>query len=119
MAEEPLIAHPNKGIIATEVNKTYIATVISATYLKRYLILRRGPIENNFLDFYECFYALFILTSPYSKIIRTDNDKELNRKIEAWLATNKTQMTPKNAENGIDLFQEWQKLLAKRMVISW
>jgi len=117
MTNEPTITTPSKSLIATEITKTYIATVISATYLKRYLMRKRGPIESWYLDFYEGFYALFMFTSPDPKLVK-DSDRELKEKIDEWLSSHKTVMTVQKAEVGIKLFQEWQKLLAKRGVIS-
>ena len=118
MVGEPIISNSNKNLVISEINKTHLAAVFSATYLKRYLITSRGPIENYYLDFYECFYALFILTSPFSKIIKSDADKELQDKISDWVSAPKTPISIKNAQIGIDLFREWQKLLAKRDVIT-
>lgn len=107
----------DRGAIAREIDRVYQATVLNAVALQKYLICPRGPLELVFLGFYECFAALYTLTSPYPNIA-LENDKTAVA-IRAWLDPGRVRKNdPGYAVDGVRLFEEWQKVLAKKDVIS-
>lgn len=120
MAELPSKAQ-ERPAIPRQIDRAYIACVMNSMALQKYLIAPRGPLEPLYMDFYECFSVLFSLTSPYRDIAGDDaNPLPLVGEIRQWLDPAKTTaITPEKALAGIRLFSEWQKVLARKDVISW
>ena len=81
----------------------------------------RGPLAPPFLEVYECVAALFTLTSPYQGIISEDDadSMTLHKEIRVWLDPENRTIATARARRGLALFEEWQKILARKDVISW
>lgn len=110
----------DRSAIAQEIDRAYQATVLNAVALQKFIVLPRGTADPMFLGFYECFATLFTLTSPYPNIApETD---ETVKQIRSWLDPERVKGKtgdPGYALDGIHLFEEWQKTLAKKDVITW
>ena len=81
----------------------------------------RGPLTPPFLEFYECFAALFTLTSPYQEVVDEEDEESeaLLKSIRSWIDPRNQNITEGRAVAGIELFEKWQRILARRDVISW
>lgn len=121
MAESLPTPRTERPAIATVIDAAYIATARQGTRLRLYLIDPRGPLAPPFLEFYECFAALFTLTSPYQEIISEDDadSMKLLKEIRVWLDPENRTIATARARRGLILFEEWQKILARKDVISW
>ena len=121
MAESLPTPRTERPAIATAIDAAYIATVRQGTRLRLYLMDPRGPLAPPFLEFYECFAALFTLTSPYQEIISEDDadSMKLLKEIRVWLDPENRTIATARARRGLALFEEWQKILARKDVISW
>ena len=121
MAESLPTPRTERPAIATVIDAAYIATVRQGTRLRLYLMDPRGPLAPPFLEFYECFAALFTLTSPYQEIISEDDadSMKLLKEIRVWLDPENRTIATARARRGLALFEEWQKILARKDVISW
>ena len=121
MAESLPTPRTERPAIATVIDAAYIATARQGTRLRLYLIDPRGPLAPPFLEFYECFAALFTLTSPYQEIISEDDadSMKLLKEIRTWLDPENRTIATARARRGLILFEEWQKILARKDVISW
>ncbi len=121
MAESLPTPRTERPAIATVIDAAYIATARQGTRLRLYLIDPRGPLAPPFLEFYECFAALFTLTSPYQEIISEDDadSMKLLKEIRVWLDPENRTIATARARRGLALFEEWQKILARKDVISW
>lgn len=119
---EPLPTPRNeRPAIATVIDAAYIATVRQGTRLRLYLMDPRGPLTPPFLEFYECFAALFTLTSPYQEIVDEDDaaSAQLLKDIREWVNPDNRTIATARARRGLILFEEWQRILARKDVISW
>lgn len=121
MAESLPTPRTERPAIATVIDAAYIATARQGTRLRLYLIDPRGPLAPPFLEFYECFSALFTLTSPYQEIVDEDDEDsaKLLKEIRVWLDPENRTIATARARRGLALFEEWQKILARKDVISW
>ena len=121
MAESLPTPRTERPAIATVIDAAYIATARQGTRLRLYLMDPRGPLGPPFLEFYECFSALFTLTSPYQEIVDEDDEDamKLLRGIRVWLDPESRTSDTARARRGLRLFEEWQKILARKDVISW
>ncbi|MFA5409125.1 MAG: hypothetical protein WC191_10420 [Proteiniphilum sp.] len=121
MAESLPTPRTERPAIATVIDAAYIATARQGTRLRLYLMDPRGPLAPPFLEFYECFAALFTLTSPYQEIISEDDadSMKLLKEIRVWLDPENRTIATARARRGLALFEEWQKILARKDVISW
>ena len=121
MAESPPPPRPERPAIAPVIAAAYIATARQGPRLRLYLMDPRGPLAPPFLEFYECFAALFTLTSPYQEIISEDDadSMKLLKEIRVWLDPENRTIATARARRGLALFEEWQKILARKDVISW
>ncbi len=121
MAESLPTPRTERPAIATVIDAAYIATARQGTRLRLYLMDPRGPLAPPFLEFYECFAALFTLTSPYQEIISEDDadSMKLLKEIRVWLDPENRTIATARARRGLRLFEEWQKILARKDVISW
>ena len=121
MAESLPTPRTERPAIATVIDAAYIATARQGTRLRLYLMDPRGPLAPPFLEFYECFAALFTLTSPYQEIISEDDadSMKLHKEIRVWLDPENRTIATARARRGLALFEEWQKILARKDVISW
>ena len=121
MAESLPTPRTERPAIATVIDAAYIATARQGTRLRLYLMDPRGPLTPPFLEFYECFAALFTLTSPYQEIVDEDDEDamKLLRGIRVWLDPESRTIDTARARRGLRLFEEWQKILARKDVISW
>lgn len=121
MAESLPTPRTERPAIATVIDAAYIATVRQGTRLRLYLMDPRGPLTPPFLEFYECFSALFTLTSPYQEIVDEEDEESgaLLKSIRSWMDPRNQNLTEGRAVAGIELFEEWQRILARRDVISW
>lgn len=121
MAESLPTPRTERPAIATVIDAAYIATARQGTRLRLYLMDPRGPLAPPFLEFYECFAALFTLTSPYQEIISEDDadSMKLLKEIRVWLDPENRTIATARARRGLILFEEWQKILARKDVISW
>ena len=121
MAESLPTPRTERPAIATVIDAAYIATARQGTRLRLYLIDPRGPLAPPFLEFYECFAALFTLTSPYQEIISEDDadSMKLLKEIRVWLDPENRTIATARARRGLALFEELQKILARKDVISW
>lgn len=121
MAESLPTPRTERPAIATVIDAAYIATVRQGTRLRLYLMDPRGPLIPLFLEFYECFAALFTLTSPYQEIVDEDDEDamKLLQGIRVWLNPENRTIDTARARRGLRLFEEWQKILARKDVISW
>ncbi len=121
MAESLPTPRNERPAIATVIDAAYIATARQGTNLRLYLMDPRGPLNQPFLEFYECFAALFTLTSPYQEIVDEDDEDamKLLRGIRVWLDPESRTIDTARARRGLRLFEEWQKILARKDVISW
>ena len=121
MAESLPTPRNERPAIATVIDAAYIATARQGTNLRLYLMDPRGPLNQPFLEFYECFAALFTLTSPYQEIVDEDDEDamKLLRGIRVWLNPENRTIDTARARRGLRLFEEWQKILARKDVISW
>lgn len=121
MAESLPTPRTERPAIATVIDAAYIATARQGTRLRLYLMDPRGPLAPPFLEFYECFAALFTLTSPYQEIISEDDadSMKLLKEIRTWLDPENRTIATARARRGLILFEEWQKILARKDVISW
>ena len=114
----------DRPAIARMIDGAYLACVRQETALKHYLMDPRGPLQRPYLDFYECLSCLFTLTTPYREILDeddTDNPDgaELAKEIVRWLDPRDTAISTAKAYAGLALFARWQKVLARKEVISW
>jgi hypothetical protein len=121
MAESLPTPRTERPAIATVIDAAYIATARQGTRLRLYLMDPRGPLAPPFLEFYECFSALFTLTSPYQEIVDEDDEDamKLLQGIRVWLDPESRTIDTARARRGLRLFEEWQKILARKDVISW
>ena len=121
MAESLPTPRNERPAIATVIDAAYIATARQGTNLRLYLMDPRGPLAPPFLEFYECFSALFTLTSPYQEIVDEDDEDamKLLQGIRVWLNPESRTIDTARARRGLRLFEEWQKILARKDVISW
>ncbi len=121
MAESLPTPRTERPAIATVIDAAYIATARQGTNLRLYLMDPRGPLNQPFLEFYECFAALFTLTSPYQEIVDEDDEDamKLLRGIRVWLDPESRTIDTARARRGLRLFEEWQRILARKDVISW
>ncbi len=121
MAESLPTPRTERPAIATVIDAAYIATARQGTNLRLYLMDPRGPLNQPFLEFYECFAALFTLTSPYQEIVDEDDEDamKLLRGIRVWLNPENRTIDTARARRGLRLFEEWQRILARKDVISW
>ena len=121
MAESLPTPRTERPAIATVIDAAYIATARQGTRLRLYLMDPRGPLAPPFLEFYECFSALFTLTSPYQEIVDEDDEDamKLLRGIRVWLDPESRTSDTARARRGLRLFEEWQRILARKDVISW
>lgn len=121
MAESLPTPRTERPAIATVIDAAYIATARQGTRLRLYLMDPRGPLAPPFLEFYECFSALFTLTSPYQEIIDEEDEESgaLLKSIRSWIDPRNQNITEGRAVAGIELFEKWQRILARRDVISW
>ena len=121
MAESLPTPRTERPAIATVIDAAYIATARQGTNLRLYLMDPRGPLAPPFLEFYECFSALFTLTSPYQEIVDEDDEDamKLLQGIRVWLNPESRTIDTARARRGLRLFEEWQKILARKDVISW
>lgn len=121
MAESLPTPRNERPAIATVIDAAYIATARQGTNLRLYLMDPRGPLNQPFLEFYECFAALFTLTSPYQEIVDEDDEDamKLLRGIRVWLDPESRTIDTARARRGLRLFEEWQRILARKDVISW
>lgn len=121
MAESLPTPRTERPAIATVIDAAYIATARQGTRLRLYLMDPRGPLAPPFLEFYECFSALFTLTSPYQEIVDEDDEDsvKLLKGIRAWIDPRNQKISTERAVAGIELFEKWQRILARRDVISW
>ena len=121
MAESLPTPRTERPAIATVIDAAYIATARQGTRLRLYLMDPRGPLAPPFLEFYECFAALFTLTSPYQEIISEDDadSMKLLKEIRVWLDPENRTIATARARRGLALFEKWQRILARRDVISW
>jgi hypothetical protein len=121
VAESLPTPRTERPAIATVIDAAYIATARQGTRLRLYLIDPRGPLAPPFLEFYECFSALFTLTSPYQEIVDEDDEDsaKLLKEIRTWLDPENRTIATARARRGLILFEEWQKILARKDVISW
>ena len=121
MAESLPTPRTERPAIATVIDAAYIATVRQGTRLRLYLMDPRGPLTPPFLEFYECFAALFTLTSPYQEIVDEEDEESeaLLKSIRSWIDPRNQNITEGRAVAGIELFEKWQRILARRDVISW
>jgi len=124
MAEPLPIPANDRPAIAQMIDGAYLACVRQETALKHYLMDSRGPLERPYLDFYEVFSFLFTLTIPYREILDEDDTEngdcaELAREIGQWLDPRDAAITVSKAYAGLALFARWQKVLARKEVISW
>lgn len=121
MAESLPTPRTERPAIATVIDAAYIATVRQGTNLRLYLMDPRGPLTQPFLEFYECFAALFTLTSPYQEIVDEEDEESgaLLKSIRSWIDPRNQNITKGRAVAGIELFEKWQRILARRDVISW
>ncbi len=121
MAESLPTPRTERPAIATVIDAAYIATVRQGTRLRLYLMDPRGPLTPPFLEFYECFAALFTLTSPYQEVVDEEDEESeaLLKSIRSWMDPRNQNITEGRAVAGIELFEKWQRILARRDVISW
>lgn len=121
MAESLPTPRNERPAIATVIDAAYIATVRQGTRLRLYLMDPRGPLTPLFLEFYECFAALFTLTSPYQEVVDEEDEESeaLLKSIRSWMDPRNQNITEGRAVAGIELFEKWQRILARRDVISW
>ncbi len=121
MAESLPTPRNERPAIATVIDAAYIATVRQGTRLRLYLMDPRGPPTPPFLEFYECFAALFTLTSPYQEVVDEEDEESeaLLKSIRSWMDPRNQNITTGRAVAGIELFEKWQRILARRDVISW
>ena len=121
MAESLPTPRNERPAIATVIDAAYIATVRQGTRLRLYLMDPRGPLTPPFLEFYECFAALFTLTSPYQEVVDEEDEESeaLLKSIRSWIDPRNQNITTGRAVAGIELFEKWQRILARRDVISW
>ena len=121
MAESLPTPRNERPAIATVIDAAYIATARQGTNLRLYLMDPRGPLNQPFLEFYECFAALFTLTSPYQEIVDEDDEDamKLLQGIRAWRDPRNQKISTERAVAGIELFEKWQRILARKDVISW
>ena len=121
MAESLPTPRNERPAIATVIDAAYIATVRQGTRLRLYLMDPRGPLTPPFLEFYECFAALFTLTSPYQEVVDEEDEESgaLLKSIRSWMDPRNQNITTGRAVAGIELFEKWQRILARRDVISW
>jgi hypothetical protein len=124
MAEQLPTPANDRPAIARMIDGAYLACVRQETALKHYLMDPRGPLERPYLDFYEVFSFLFTLTTPYREILDEDDTEnndtvELAKEIAGWLDPRSTAITAQKAYTGLSLFSRWQKVLARKEVISW
>lgn len=121
MAESLPTPRNERPAIATVIDAAYIATARQGTNLRLYLMDPRGPLTQPFLEFYECFSALFTLTSPYQEIVDEDDasSAQLLKDIREWVNPRNQNITKGRAAAGIELFERWQRILARKDVISW
>jgi hypothetical protein len=121
MAESLPTPRTERPAIATVIDAAYIATVRQGTRLRLYLMDPRGPLTPPFLEFYECFAALFTLTSPYQEVVDEEDEESeaLLKSIRSWMDPRNQNITTGRAVAGIELFEKWQRILARRDVISW
>lgn len=124
MAEHLPTPANDRPAIARMIDGAYLACVRQETNLKCHLMDPRGPLLTPYLEFYECFSALFTLTSPYREIL-DEEDAEggegtaLAQEIARWLDPRDSTVSPAEALKGLALFTRWQKVLAQKEVISW
>lgn len=112
----------DRPAIARMIDGAYLACVRQETVLKHYLMDPRGPLQQPYLDFYECFSCLFTLTTPYREILDENADEdvaELANEIARWLDPRDATISDAKAYAGLDLFSRWQKVLARKEMISW
>ncbi len=124
MAESLPIPANDRPAIARMIDGAYLACVRQGTTLKRYLMDPRGPLERPYLDFYEVFSFLFTLTTPYREILDEDDTENsdsaaLAKEITRWLDPRDTVISISKAYTGLTMFAQWQKVLARKEVISW
>ncbi|MFA7162032.1 MAG: hypothetical protein WC083_05625 [Candidatus Methanomethylophilaceae archaeon] len=122
MAEALPLPRSERPAIATLIDGAYMATARQGTNLRVYLLNPRGPLEPRFLEFYECFSALFTLTSPYQEIVDDADNREsliLLAEIRRWLDPRHRTISESRALAGLTLFERWQRVLARKDVISW
>jgi len=121
MAESLPTPRNERPAIATVIDAAYIATARQGTNLRLYLMDPRGPLNQPFLEFYECFSALFTLTSPYQEIVNEDDasSAQLLKDIREWVNPDNRTIATARARRGLILFEEWQRILARKDVISW
>ncbi len=110
MAESLPTPRTERPAIATVIDAAYIATVRQGTRLRLYLMDPRGPLAPPFLEFYECFAALFTLTSPYQEIVDEDDEDvmKLLQGIRVWLDPESRTIDTARARRGLRLFEDWQ-----------
>ena len=121
MAESLPTPRNERPAIATVIDAAYIATARQGTNLRLYLMDPRGPLTQPFLEFYECFAALFTLTSPYQEIVDEDDaaSAQLLKDIREWINPDNRTIATARARRGLILFEKWQRSLARKDVISW
>ena len=121
MAESLPTPRTERPAIATVIDAAYIATARQGTRLRLYLMDPRGPLAPPLMEFYECFSALFTLTSPYQEIVDEDAEDamKLLQGIRVWLDPERRTIDTARARRGLRLIEEWQKILARKDVISW
>ena len=99
--------------LCTTIDSLYIASVLTSTNLRRWLIIRQGPIRDPFLSFYENFVALFTMTYKHKEM---EPYKEIADKIIRWEYRN--HIDPDRCMIGIRLFDDWQAGLFKAGLLS-
>lgn len=121
MAESLPTPRNERPAIATLIDGAYMATARQGTNLRLHLMAPRGPLEPRFLEFCECFSTLFTLTSPYQEIVDEDDQESatLLAEIRRWLDPRNRTISAPRAMKGLLLFEKWQRILARKDVISW
>jgi len=111
--QNKILSEHNRPAIGKLIDRSYMTSVIHATRLQMYLIDPKGPIKPLYLEFYECFSTLFMLTSSYKDLI----DDDLREKVSGWLKVEK--IDENAAKSGLELFAEYRQKLANKSVINY
>jgi len=109
--------------ISDAVDEAYMEAIASSTDLKVFLRRPRGNPDDAFMRFYGAFYELFQYTCQTDEITSLGADPQVSQ-IWQWFDTEPPLYTSsqakysKHAQNGLDLFQGYQKCLTSSGIIN-
>lgn len=100
--------------IQTAIENAYMGSISAMSSLQTRIQTKKGNLNTYFVDFYQKFSELYLLTRVYVKTVNSD---ELHANIERFFEA--SPVTEERAMHGMRLFRDYQTvLIAERVIVN-